>query len=292
MTPPVTTPPVAAPPAAATPAAASTDTTAATSAATPPVARSFAPPVFAGVLTSLPEALRAQAADAWVDAALAEHASVASFARFVQELMYLAAPPELIVAALDAAREEVEHAQASFAIASALAGEPLGPGPLPVVEPREVDFAELARTTFDEACLEETLGAMAAQEAAERCVDPEVRAVLERIAVEEARHADLAWKAIGWALASGGAAVRVALEEARDTLPLSAPARVEDDDEATEALLRAGVITDAWLARRRDHVAATVVRPALQALLEATPGPVAAPPAPPAAHSGKPEGNR
>ena len=51
--------------------------------------------------------LRSAVADAWVRDALAEHASVASFARCMLELMSVGAPPQLLSAAALAANDEV-----------------------------------------------------------------------------------------------------------------------------------------------------------------------------------------
>ena len=56
---------------------------------------------------------RQRAAEAWAREGALEHASVASFARFALELMALAAPAQLVEAALEAARDEVRHAAAS-----------------------------------------------------------------------------------------------------------------------------------------------------------------------------------
>lgn len=208
------------------------------------------------------------AGEAWADAGLAEHASVASFARFVQELMALAAPPDLLEDALRSARDEVAHARDSFAIASVFLGEPVGPGPLPAMPPRVLDLAGLARTTFHEACIDETLGAMAAEEAAHACTLEPVRDVLATIATEEARHAQLAWKTLGWALAVGGAPVAAALRDLRDALPRGVDSPVVPDD--VRAWLAFGVVPDAWFALHRPWVEATLVGPLLDDLLEGT----------------------
>jgi len=154
----------------------------------------------------------AQAGELWLEAALAEHASIASFARFVQELLWHAAPPELVASALQAAAEEVEHAQTSFRIASRLLGDSMGPGPLPLVPPRELSVTGLALSTFEEACIEESFGALLAATAAEHCTDDDIRNALLKIADEEARHAELAWRTLSWALQVQGDGVRDAID--------------------------------------------------------------------------------
>ncbi|MCA9546694.1 MAG: ferritin-like domain-containing protein, partial [Myxococcales bacterium] len=56
-------------------------------------------------------AQRARLADHWTRQALAEHASVASFARFALHLMAVGAPPDLLVATHQAGLDEIEHAR-------------------------------------------------------------------------------------------------------------------------------------------------------------------------------------
>ncbi|WP_053335495.1 hypothetical protein [Plesiocystis pacifica] len=80
----------------------------------------------------------------WLGVARLEHASVASFARFVAELTQLGARAALIAEALRAAEDEVRHAQLAFGLASAYAGEPLGPGPLQVDDLGSAAPVELA----------------------------------------------------------------------------------------------------------------------------------------------------
>ncbi len=157
---------------------------------------------------------RAERADRWLAAALAEHASVASFARAMIELMAVGAPPGLIAAAARAAADEVRHAELCFTIASAYAGRDFDPGPMPALTPRGGGLCELVRTTFREGCVAETAAALRAERALAREEDPAVRAALATIARDEVRHAELAWQTVAWALAAGGADVRAALETA------------------------------------------------------------------------------
>jgi hypothetical protein len=102
----------------------------------------------------LDPAQRRLLADAWLDVALAEHASVASFARFVLELMAVGAPADLIADAADALRDEVRHAEIAFAFASAATGEPMGPGALSMdgVEPR-TELEAVVRAVVREGCM-------------------------------------------------------------------------------------------------------------------------------------------
>jgi hypothetical protein len=169
---------------------------------------------------------RKRIATAWANDAAMEHASVAAFARFTLELLALGAPSDLVLAAQHAAREEIEHARACFAIASSYAGRALGPGALDVGDAMPArSLAEVAAAAASEGCVGEALSAALAQARAARCRDDATRAVLERIADEEARHAELAWSFVGWAIAVGGHEVRAsvasAFESARTHPPLA-----------------------------------------------------------------------
>jgi len=135
----------------------------------------------------------------WLGVARMEHASVASFARFTRELLGFGAPPQLLADALIAAADEVRHAEQTFALASAYAGEPLGPGPLQVDDLRPTTDLELFVTRLIvEGCVGETLGVAEALALLEHDVDPQLRPLLERIAADETRHAALAWRTLTW----------------------------------------------------------------------------------------------
>lgn len=139
---------------------------------------------------------------AWLRAALDEHASVASFARFVLELMALGAPPDLVLAATQAQADEARHAQGAFALAAAAFGRPVEPGPIDLsgVTVR-TDPLEIALGLVHEACVNETVAAALAGLAAERATDPAARAHLEGVAADEAAHAELGWRSLRWLLA-------------------------------------------------------------------------------------------
>jgi hypothetical protein len=138
-------------------------------------------------------------ADYWLGIARMEHASVASFARFVHELLGFGAPPDLLTDALAAAADEVRHAEQTFAIASAYAAEPLGPGALRVDDLRPTRDPELFVTRLiTEGCVGETLGVAEALALLEQELDPSLRPRLEQIAADETRHAALAWRTLRW----------------------------------------------------------------------------------------------
>jgi hypothetical protein len=164
------------------------------------------------------DAERAVLADMWLRAARQEHASIASFGRFALELLAFGAPPSLVTAAHVAAMDEIRHARACFALASRYAGEPVGPGafPLPAALPIAADLAALAAGVVEEGCVGETIAALFAAEQRAAASDPEVCAALDAIVAEESEHAELAWAAVRWAVARGGAPVLRAVEQAFD----------------------------------------------------------------------------
>jgi hypothetical protein len=169
----------------------------------------------APAIDGLDDRARAALAHAWSTDALAEHASVASFSRFALELLAAGAPADLIAAAHRAALDEVVHARLCFALASAYAGAPLAPSAIPMdgAVPVSGDLAALAAATAREGCIGETLGALLAAEQLARATDPAVRRALAVIAEDEARHAELAWRTVAWAVERGGAPVRAALRD-------------------------------------------------------------------------------
>jgi hypothetical protein len=134
----------------------------------------------------------------WASRALGEHASVASFAAFTIGLMTHAAPPQLVDQALDAARDEVRHARLSFA----QAGGEVGPTALPPTEWKfQHDPISLAVSVAQEGCLEEMGAALQlARDAAAASNDKEQN-LLKSIALDEARHAGLAWRTVRWVCA-------------------------------------------------------------------------------------------
>src|SRR6185436_8861484 len=115
-----------------------------------------------------------------------------------------------------AALDEVVHARLCFSLASAYAGADLGPARFPFGGAAEVrdDLAAIAAAVVREGCIGETLAAAQAGAQLELATDPAVRSVLARIAEDETRHAELAWRVVAWAIREGGDAVREAVREA------------------------------------------------------------------------------
>jgi hypothetical protein len=160
-------------------------------------------------LNALDARMRSALAAHWTRLGQMEHASVAAFARFILELLAAGAPAELVAAAQTALGDEIEHARLCFGLASAYAGAAIGPGPLSAQG--VLDQTSLGATVsaaIHEACVGETLAAAEACEALAEASDPAVRQVLAKIVRDESAHAELGWKFLQWALASGGPELR------------------------------------------------------------------------------------
>jgi hypothetical protein len=149
----------------------------------------------------LPMPLRERAAAEWLEDARMEHASVAAFARFTLELLAFGAPADLVTESQLAGLDEIEHARLCFALASRYAGADLGPAALPMsnVAPA-TSLRESVLSAVLEGCIGEALAAARANAALEGARDQAARTVLGKIAEDETRHAELAYRYVAWAL--------------------------------------------------------------------------------------------
>jgi hypothetical protein len=222
-------------------------------------------------LVGLSDEHRVALAEHWSRNGLAEHASIASFARFSLELLALGAPVSLVRETSRALADEIAHAELCFGLASAYAGERIEPGKLSHDDALSgASFFDIAKTAIAEGCIGETLAAAEVAEAAERAVDPEVRRALGRIADDEARHAELAWAFFRWALDrttpdAGGELVAHAARLARAELDALTPARNDDVD---ERLVERGTLAPATRRAVRRAAIVEVLIPLVHALCE------------------------
>jgi hypothetical protein len=165
-------------------------------------------------------------ASQWLEDALMEHTSIAAFARLARELQAAAFPAHLVAWAHRAALEEIGHARDAFALASAYAGRALSAGAFPVATSHApVSLARLATEALVDGCLGEGTAAACASVAQTRATDPAVRRALERVAREEASHAELSWAILAHCRRIARAEVETAVREALASLSPAAPAR-------------------------------------------------------------------
>jgi hypothetical protein len=148
------------------------------------------------------EEQRTKAASYWAKVAMMEHASVASFSRFSLELMSIGASTELLTLAHQAALDEVRHTQISLDIANRFSSTIFVPGSFPISS-KAADFVfgdmeKIATAAALEGCIEETLAAAIVQYQADHMGDPNHKALLRAVALDEANHAAFAWRAVKW----------------------------------------------------------------------------------------------
>ncbi|MDI3287210.1 ferritin-like domain-containing protein [Polyangium sp. 15x6] len=221
---------------------------------------------------TLDPAVRTALAEAWTEIAALEHASVASFARFTLQLMALGAPPELLFAAQQAAADEVEHARVGYALASRYADRPIGPSKLDLTGvPLDTDLRVVLGSLIEEACVGETIGAAEALALAGMVRDPVLGQVHARIAEDEQRHAELAWRTLRFLLAGADEDTRRFARAAFDRAIEAASA----DPSIRRAVVAedVGLLSSKQLGALRRQALRDVVRPCADALL----APVAAP---------------
>ena len=200
----------------------------------------------------------------WIEAGLGEHASVAAFACVVLDLIRLGAPPDLILGAIRAMGDEVEHARLCFGIARDLNGAPASPGPMSV--PNQFEHREpeiILNSAILEGCFEEVISAEFARVACDRADDPRIRAVMDRIATDEARHAELSWRVVEWILQVHPELRRNAL--ATFAAGLEARADIETGDDAMPE--NYGHLLGASRRHVRELTLDRVIRPRARGLL-------------------------
>jgi hypothetical protein len=130
-----------------------------------------------------------------------EHASIAAFARFALQLISVGAPAELLDRTHAAMADEIRHAKIAYGIGSRYAGYDLGPAPLAMDGAlAEHDFLSFVVNTVLEGCIGETVAAAEATWGSDHARDPVLRGILADIAADEARHAELAFAFVHWAI--------------------------------------------------------------------------------------------
>ena len=125
-----------------------------------------------------------------------EAASIDAFLILRDDLIQHGAPKNLVAGAERAARDEVRHARMTATVAKRNGATLKAPSTIARRSQRSLE--EIAIENAIEGCVRETYGAVTAMWQAERAEDPTVRALMKRIAVDETRHAALAWSVTQW----------------------------------------------------------------------------------------------
>jgi len=124
-----------------------------------------------------------------------EDAAVFAFSAVAAELDAFGAPRELVHAARDAAADEVRHGRIGASLARRYGVEATSPE-VSAQAPR--GLFEFALENIVEGCVRETFGAAVARYQAGYARDPQVRAQLAHIALDECRHAELSHSIQEW----------------------------------------------------------------------------------------------
>lgn len=163
--------------------------------------------------------------DHFASSAQIELSSVWTFLRLAAELAAAGAPAELIACALDAADDEVRHAELC---SHAAGGVELAALPMIAAQPRFTErspraLATLAREAWLEGCLNETA---AAEEARLAARDAETNvAMLTAIACDEDRHAELSWAVLAWVFEVAPAMACAAISDAPAAIEVASPSQ-------------------------------------------------------------------
>jgi hypothetical protein len=185
-------------------------------------------------------------------------------------LLSVGAPPDLVIASQRASLDEVAHARACFALARRYGGgQAVGPAALQVADALgPTSLTELAALTAEEGCVGETLGALLATAQLDHATDPEVAKMLRKVVADETRHAELAWRFVGWAIAQGGEPVRAAVRSAvRRAFAETRRVALRSYDVDVEAWHAHGRLTPADVRAVSERGIAEVIEPCLAALL-------------------------
>ena len=124
-----------------------------------------------------------------------EAASVHAFTILHDELAAVGAPAELRRATRAAVRDEIRHARVTSTLARRHGAEPAEPR---ISRGRPRSLEKILFENAVEGCVRETFGALVAMWQASHTRDPELAKVIQKIAVDETRHAALAWGIASW----------------------------------------------------------------------------------------------
>jgi hypothetical protein len=205
---------------------------------------------------------RQRLAAAWLADAVEARGLAASHARLARALRALGAPVALWRAAHWAVADAAAHAARCQAMANAFAGRELRAEPPDGDRATRDDLRATALRAVADGCVRCSVTAAVAAEAAARCEDPAVEAVLQRAASDATRHAGMAWRVVRWALRTDPTLVGPV------TATLAEVRAVEHRGRAARVLERHGQLGPSTRAAIAARVLREVVRPCAAALLE------------------------
>jgi hypothetical protein len=134
-----------------------------------------------------------------------------------------------------------------------------------------VPAEDIGTLAFREGCVGETVATLEARAARDKARDPDVQAVLDQIAQDELRHAELAWHFVRWALGQKPE-LRQLLSSEVARLELELELRAPLAAAVSRELPEHGVLSAQRQERLRRAALANVVLPCARELLRSQPG--------------------
>lgn len=164
-----------------------------------------------------------------------EAVSVHAFARLERELRAHGAPAHLLRDVRRARRDEIRHTAMMARLARRFGAAPQAPKPLADDIPVR-SLVAIACENAVEGCVRETYGAVVGMLEAATTGDRDVARAMAQIAIDECRHAELAWEVAAWAETRLDGPDHDAVHRARDQ---AVRALARDGDGRVVALLDA-----------------------------------------------------
>jgi len=158
-------------------------------------------------------------------AAHLEGAAVFAFQAVERELLAHGAPVQLVSRARSAQRDEKRHHSAISGLAIRFGAS------VPSVEVEPIGIRTLVEMAIEnavEGCVRETYGAAVAALQGESAGNLSVNRVMRAIAVDEAKHASLAWAIDAWARRRLASTERARVEAAREQARIELGAKVRE----------------------------------------------------------------
>lgn len=147
------------------------------------------------------------------EVAYLEAVSVIAFRRFEEELIRFRAPLTFVKRARESRADEIRHARTTAWLAKVHGGVV---APVEAPETHERTLFEIALENAVEGCVRETYGALVAAYQAKMAQDPEIRRAMQIIAIDEAKHAELAHDVACWLERQLTSEEREQIEAAKD----------------------------------------------------------------------------
>lgn len=146
----------------------------------------------------------------------AEYTSAVIAQQVTLWLLQVGAPPDLVRDGLAVVEDEMTHSELSAAVADRAGGD----AGAPVIDPARLivgggddPVGSLISSTLRYFCIGETIAVPLFRMLRRRCTVPVAVHALDRILRDEARHRQLGWDVLDWALLAGGTSVRDAVTE-------------------------------------------------------------------------------